>query len=141
MSRGDEDDLYMMVKDNDCERNECVSACLRKRRIEKDEIVVYTIFSERNNILYIFKCSIYVRLSYYVRHISILLLENVIICHVLKYDSFLLYHFVYLIVIWNSFFLGLDKFYYLKHLFTILLRLYRIENMQPPNQVNVFSSV
>ena len=55
--RRDEDDLYMVVKDNDGERNEYVSVCLRKRRIEEDELTVYTIFGEMNSIVYIFKCS------------------------------------------------------------------------------------
>ena len=45
--RGDEDDLYMVVKNNDGERNECVSTCLKKRRIEEDELAVYTIFDEK----------------------------------------------------------------------------------------------
>ncbi|CAN6993949.1 unnamed protein product, partial [Brassica oleracea var. botrytis] len=28
------------------ERNECISACLKKRRIEEDEFTIYTIFGE-----------------------------------------------------------------------------------------------
>ncbi|WZZ45876.1 hypothetical protein YC2023_042135 [Brassica napus] len=44
----------MVVKNNDGERNECVSACLKKRRIEKNELVaVYTIFGQMNSIVYI----------------------------------------------------------------------------------------
>ena len=42
--RRDEDDHYMVVKNNDGERSEGVSACLTKRRIEEDELIVYTIF-------------------------------------------------------------------------------------------------
>ncbi|CAN6986324.1 unnamed protein product [Brassica oleracea var. botrytis] len=83
----------MAVKNNDGERNECVSACLKKRRIEEDELAFYTIFGEMNNIVYILKYT-YVRLPYYLRHISILLLKNVIICHVFKFDRSLLCHFV-----------------------------------------------
>ena len=52
---GDGDDLYMVVKNNESEPNECVSACLRNERmIEKDELFVYTIFGEMNSIVYIF---------------------------------------------------------------------------------------
>jgi len=46
----------MVVKNNDGERNECVSACL-KERIEEDELAVYTIFGEMNSIVYILKYS------------------------------------------------------------------------------------
>ncbi|WZZ58078.1 hypothetical protein YC2023_058185 [Brassica napus] len=46
----------MLVKNNDGERNECVSACLKKR-IEEDELAVYTIFGEMNSIVYILKYS------------------------------------------------------------------------------------
>ncbi|CAN6891083.1 unnamed protein product [Brassica oleracea] len=46
----------MVVKNNDGERNECVSTCLKKR-IEEDELAVYTIFGEINNIVYILKYS------------------------------------------------------------------------------------
>mgnify|MGYP003365329872 CR=1 FL=1 len=84
----------MMVKNNDGERNECVSVCLKKR-IEEDELAVYTIFGEMNSIVYILlSIATYVRLPYYLRHISILLLKNVIICHVFKFDRSLLCHFV-----------------------------------------------
>ncbi|CAN6891797.1 unnamed protein product [Brassica oleracea] len=44
----------MVVKNNDGERNECVSACL-KIRIEEDELTVYIVFSEMNSIVYILK--------------------------------------------------------------------------------------
>ncbi|WZZ31663.1 hypothetical protein YC2023_015064 [Brassica napus] len=44
-----------MVKNNDGERNECVSVCLKK--IEEDELAVYTIFAEMNSIVYILKYS------------------------------------------------------------------------------------
>ncbi|CAN6829372.1 unnamed protein product [Brassica oleracea] len=47
----------MVVKNNDGERNECVSACLKKKRIEEDELAVYTIFGEMNSIIYILKYS------------------------------------------------------------------------------------
>ncbi|CAN6816882.1 unnamed protein product [Brassica oleracea] len=67
---------------------------LKKRRIEKNELVaVYTIFGQMNSIVYILIAT-YVRLPYYLRHISILLLKNVIICHVFKFDRSLLRHFV-----------------------------------------------
>ncbi|CAF1892448.1 unnamed protein product [Brassica oleracea] len=40
-----------------------------------------------NSKVYIFlSIATYVRLPYYLRHISILLLKNVIICHVFKFD-------------------------------------------------------
>ncbi|CAN6968204.1 unnamed protein product, partial [Brassica oleracea var. botrytis] len=65
----------------------CISACLKKRRIEEDEFAIYTIFGEM-------KLLTYVRLPYYLRHISILLLKNVIICHVFKFDRSLLCQFV-----------------------------------------------
>ncbi|CAF2150803.1 unnamed protein product [Brassica rapa subsp. narinosa] len=39
------------------ERNEYVSAYLKKKRIEEDEFAVYTIFGAMNSIVYIFKYS------------------------------------------------------------------------------------
>ena len=44
----------MVVKNTDGER---VSTFLRKRRIEEDELVVYTIFCGKISTVYIFKCS------------------------------------------------------------------------------------
>ncbi|CAN6824370.1 unnamed protein product [Brassica oleracea var. botrytis] len=47
----------MVVKNNDGEQNACVSACLKKKRIEEDELAVYTIFGEMNSTVYILKYS------------------------------------------------------------------------------------
>ena len=53
--KGDEDTLYMVMKNNDCEHSKCVSpsTCLKKRN-EEDKLSVHTIFGERNSIVYIF---------------------------------------------------------------------------------------
>uniref|UniRef100_A0A0D3AMA0 Uncharacterized protein n=1 Tax=Brassica oleracea var. oleracea TaxID=109376 RepID=A0A0D3AMA0_BRAOL len=70
----------------------CISLS-KKRRIEEDELAVYTIFGEMNSIVYILKYSYLCTVPYYLRHISILILKNVII-HVFKFDRSLLCHFV-----------------------------------------------
>ncbi|CAG7862449.1 unnamed protein product [Brassica rapa] len=70
----------------------CIS--LAKKRTKEDELDIYTIFGEMNSIVYILKIATYIRLLYYLRHISILLLKNVIICHVFNFDRSLLCHFV-----------------------------------------------
>ena len=44
----------MVVNNNDGERSECVSACLKKK---EDELAVYTIFGEMNIIVNILKYS------------------------------------------------------------------------------------
>ena len=93
--KGDEDELCMVMKNNECEPGKCVSpsTCLKKRN-EEDELSVHTIFGERTSIYIYFRLHIYVKVPYYLRHISILFFKDIIICRVFKFNSSLLCNFV-----------------------------------------------